>query len=50
MDAKMLNILDDCPILPRSEIYYMAKDGDDFVFKQSNFEKSEITIGLFYIC
>lgn len=34
MDNRILTILQDCPILPRSEIYYFFKDADRFIYKQ----------------
>lgn len=36
MDTRMLTILQHCPILPRSEIYYFYKNKEQYVYKQGN--------------
>lgn len=34
MDNQILTIVQDCPILPRSEIYYSYKEDNQYVYKQ----------------
>lgn len=34
VDNRVLTLLHDCPILPKSEIYYFYKFGEQYVYKQ----------------